>query len=101
MLQTYEAIGLPITELIPSYFDILVRMLYNTLDWNLTFIEARLLDDTKSSIRPRVDRNLVREAYWMEYANSETGVRLNWNSYEYGQNGLTLEQTELLLSMNG
>ncbi|KAL7507618.1 hypothetical protein ACHAXN_004769 [Cyclotella atomus] len=61
----------PLPSLIPSYFDILVRMLYNTSDWNLMSIEARLLDDTKSSIRPRVDPDL---------ANSETGVRLNWNS---------------------
>jgi hypothetical protein len=36
----------------------------------------------------------------MEWANSEIEVGLNWNSYENGQNGLTLEQTELLLSMD-
>jgi hypothetical protein len=95
----YEAIGLgttPITELDPILFRHFgSNVIYNTSDWNLTSIEARLLDD-----RPRVNRNLVREAYWMEWANSETGVGLSWNSYENGQNGLTVEQTELLVTMD-
>lgn len=95
----YEAIGLgtmPITELDPILFRHFgSNVIYNTSDWNLTAIEAKSLDR-----RPHVNRNLIRESYWMEWANSEAGVGLNWNSYENGQNGLTLEQTELLLSMD-
>jgi len=92
----YEAIGLgtmPITELDPMLFHHFEQnVIYNTSDWNVTMLEIRLNPE------PVVNRNLIREAYWMEWANEQAGLSLNWNDYSNG-NGLSDEETALLASM--
>ena len=37
---------------------------------------------------PMVNRNLIREDYWMDWIDDVVGVRLNWNHFDNG-NGLT------------
>ena len=78
----YEAIGLgtmPITELDPMLFHHFEQnVIYNTSDWNVTMLETRLNPE------PVVNRNLIREAYWMEWANEQAGLSLNWNDYSNG-----------------
>ena len=92
-----EAIGMgtkPITELDPYlYRHFGSNVVYNTSDWNLTALNMTL------DPHPSVNRNLVREAYWMEWANSEAGVGLTWNNYSNG-NGLSTEETGMLNMMD-
>mmetsp|Transcript_4405 Transcript_4405/g.10121 ORF Transcript_4405/g.10121 Transcript_4405/m.10121 type:complete len:106 (-) Transcript_4405:1206-1523(-) len=93
-----EALGMgtkPITELDPFlYRHFGSNVVYNTSDWNLTALNMTL--DPK----PVVNRNLVREAYWMEWANSEAGVSLSWNNYSNGNGLLSAEETRLLNMMD-
>lgn len=77
----YEAIGLgtiPITELDPVLFRHLADgpAVYNIKDWKLSSLGMKL--DPK----PTVNRNLVREDYWMDWADKEAGVKLNWRLFE-------------------
>lgn len=85
---------MPITQLDPVLFRHFgSNVVFNNSEWNVTLLEDKL------DPLPVVNRNLIREAYWMEWANGVAGVRLNWNSYDNG-NGLTLEETELLASLD-
>ncbi len=90
----YEAIGLgtvPITELDPILYQHLESgpVIYNNKERNLTLLEIEL------DPRPVVERNLIREDYWMNWVDDIVGFRLNWNTYENG-NGLTLFENSLL-----
>ncbi|KAL3816092.1 hypothetical protein ACHAXA_011417 [Cyclostephanos tholiformis] len=74
----YEALGLgtvPITELDPILFRHLAGgpVVYANREWNATALE-RVLDP-----RPIVNRNLIREDYWMGWMEDVVGRRLNWN----------------------
>lgn len=92
----YQAIGLgtmPLTELDPVLFHHFgANVVFNVSDWNVTALEERL------DPAPVVNRNLIREAYWMEWANGMAGASLNWGNYTNG-NGLTEEETAMLASM--
>ena len=82
----YEAIGLgtgPIPEL-----DVVVHrhlkdgpVIYSNVEWNVTELE-RVLDP-----RPIVNRNLIREDYWMGWMEDVVGHRLNWNDRLDGGEG--------------
>lgn len=90
----YEALGLgtvPITELDPFLFRHLPNgsVIHNTTDWNLALFERTL------SPHPRVNRNLIREDYWMDYADKVVGSQLNWNDFKNG-NGLAESETKLM-----
>ena len=108
----YEALGLgtvPITELDPILFRHLSGgpVLYGNYEWNATILE-RVLD-----ARPVVNRNLIREDYWMDWMEDAVGRRLNWNDRLDGEedgdgdnedrgkknNGLTDEENRLLASL--
>ena len=79
----YEAIGLgtiPITELDSikyQHFRHLINgpVIYNNHIWNITLLEQTL------DPYPIVNRNLIREDYWMEWMEGQIGgnVRLTWN----------------------
>jgi hypothetical protein len=79
----YEAIGLgsiPITELDSikyQHFRHLINgpVIYNNHNWNITLLEQTL------DPYPIVNRNLIREDYWMEWMEGQIGgnVRLTWN----------------------
>ncbi len=74
----YEALGLgtvPITELDPILYRHLAGgpIIYNNTDWNLKSLESKL------DPHPVVNRDLVREDYWMAWAEHVVGKKLNWN----------------------
>ena len=91
----YEAIGLgtaPITQLDPILFRHLgSSVIYDNLNWNLTLLEEELDPNI------RVNRNLIREDYWMSWCDNVVGKRLNWNILQ-GRSGLS-ETQENALSM--
>ncbi|CAB9511178.1 expressed unknown protein [Seminavis robusta] len=73
----YESLGLgamPITELDPFLFRHLNEgpVIFSNANWNVTDLEAKL------PARPRVNRNLVFEEYWMEYVERVVGRPLRW-----------------------
>mmetsp|Transcript_18054 Transcript_18054/g.39021 ORF Transcript_18054/g.39021 Transcript_18054/m.39021 type:complete len:396 (-) Transcript_18054:93-1280(-) len=96
----YEAIGLgtvPITELDPVLFRHLAGgpVIYNNnnnSNWNLTLLEDKL------DPNPTVNRNLIREDYWMDWVDNVVGTRLNWNVFENRSSGLT-ESEEITLAL--
>ena len=74
----YEALGLgtvPITQLDPRLFRHLAGgpVVYANREWNTTALEL-VLDP-----RPIVNRNLIREDYWMGWVEDAVGRNLNWN----------------------
>ena len=91
----YEAIGLgtaPITQLDPILFRHLgSSVIYNNSNWNLTLLEEELGPNIE------VNRNLIREDYWMTWVDNVVGKRLNWNILQ-GRSGLS-ETQENALSM--
>ena len=80
---------------------------YGNNEWNATVLEG-VLDP-----RPVVNRNLIREDYWMGWMEDAVGRRLNWNDRLEGEedkdggnedrgkknNGLTDEENRLLASL--
>ncbi|KAL7528795.1 hypothetical protein ACHAXR_002643 [Thalassiosira sp. AJA248-18] len=75
----YEAIGLgtvPITQLDPILYRHLADgpAIFNNSDWNLQSLESKL------DPHPVVNRDLVLEDYWMDYAERVVGKKLNWNT---------------------
>jgi hypothetical protein len=72
----YEAIGLgamPITQMNPKYYRHLAgNVIFNNTNWNLTELEVTL------PRKPKVNRRLVFEEYWMEYMERIVGRPLRW-----------------------
>ena len=94
----YEAIGLgavPITQLDPvSYAHFGVgSVIFNNTQWNLALLEKEL------DPWPIVNRNMIREDYWMDWVDHVSGSRLNWNTYDNG-NGLTEVENSLLAMLD-
>ena len=93
----YEAIGLgavPITQLDPvayAHFGV-GSVIYNNKQWDLALLEKEL------DPWPIVNRNMIREDYWMDWVDAVVVSRLNWNSYDDG-NGLTEFENSLLAKL--
>ena len=82
----YEAIGLgavPITELDPVLFRHLAEgpAVYETKDWKLSSLRATLGRNPLLGKNPLVNRDLIREDYWTDWAEKEVGTKLNWRQF--------------------
>lgn len=74
----YEALGLgsvPITELDPVLFRHLHEgpIIYNNHVWDTQVLQHTL------DPYPNVNRNLIREDYWLEWVERQVGRRLTWS----------------------
>jgi len=80
----YEALGLgtiPITELDPVLYYHLKGgpVVFGNNDWNMESLLERLHDRAVKKEQMVVNRNLVREDYWMDWVEEEVGIgELNW-----------------------
>eukprot|EP00585_Thalassiosira_rotula_P024104 CAMPEP_0196255916 /NCGR_PEP_ID=MMETSP0913-20130531/55570_1 /TAXON_ID=49265 /ORGANISM="Thalassiosira rotula, Strain GSO102" /LENGTH=474 /DNA_ID=CAMNT_0041543403 /DNA_START=690 /DNA_END=2117 /DNA_ORIENTATION=+ len=80
----YEALGLgtiPITELDPVLYYHLKEgpVVFGNNDWNMESLLERLHDRAVKKEQMVVNRNLVREDYWMDWVEEEVGIgELNW-----------------------
>lgn len=66
----------PITQLDPILYRHLIHgpAVFNNSDWNLQSLESKL------EPHPIVNRDLVLEDYWMDYADRVVGKKMNWST---------------------
>mmetsp|Transcript_21768 Transcript_21768/g.24805 ORF Transcript_21768/g.24805 Transcript_21768/m.24805 type:complete len:414 (+) Transcript_21768:91-1332(+) len=81
----YEAIGLgviPITQLDPLFYRHFgTSVVYNNSNWNVSYWNT-------IKHRSAVNRNMVFQEYWIEYAEREVGSSLQWWDNKYLQQSL-------------